>query len=245
MALSNRSRRQKTLIATAIAALIAGAIVAVVAATGSDHGTPKGSSALAGRNGQTRLPPLGGDLKLAVTYLGIDPAKLVEALRSGRTLAQVADATPGRSATGLIDRIVASRQAALAAAVRSGGLTAAQQKAALATLRGRVRVRVDRVGGYPSVVGRRPVRAPAAAAAYLAIGQAQLRTELRSGRTLAQLANGTPGRSARGMIEAIVAATKVRLAAAVAAGRLTQASERQMLANLQQRVAAEVQGSKP
>jgi hypothetical protein len=38
MALSNRSRRQKTLIATAIAALIAGAIVAVVATTGTDHG---------------------------------------------------------------------------------------------------------------------------------------------------------------------------------------------------------------
>ncbi|HEV7586437.1 MAG TPA: hypothetical protein VGO14_11725 [Solirubrobacteraceae bacterium] len=243
MDLTTRSRRQKTLLAVAIGALIAGTIVAVIAATGD--GGRKGSSATTGAGGQAGQPALNGDLKVAVAYLEVPPAKLLESLRSGRTLAQVADSTPGRSAKGLVDRIVATRKAALAAAVRAGGLKPAQESAALASLRTRVRTRVGRVGGYPSAVGRLSGRPSAAAAAYLGITQAKLRSQLRGGRTLAQLAHATPGRSASGLMAAIVADTKSRLAASVAAGGLTAAREKLLLANLEQRVAAEVRGGKP
>jgi hypothetical protein len=213
----------------------------VVLATGDDDGASAGRGA--SRAGPApRLPPH-GDLAIAVAYLGITPARLLADLRSGKTLAQVAGATNGRSVSGLVDRIVAARETALAGAVASGGLTPAQEKADLASLRTRVAARVSRVGGYRSAVGQRAVPAPAAAAAYLGISQARLRVELRTGQTLAQLADGTKGKSAGGLIAAIVADTKARLDVAVAAGRLTPASEQALLGRQQQRIAAEVNGN--
>jgi hypothetical protein len=230
------------LVAGVLAALILGAVITVLATSGGDHKSSQGPGSPAARHGT--VPRLGrrGDLAVAVAYLGLAPAQLLDALRSGKTLAQVARVTRGRSVAGLIDRIVAARKAALAQAVASGGLTSAQERAALIGVRARVTVRVNRVGGYPSAVGRRSPAAPAAAAAYLGISQAQLRAELRSGKTLAQLASGTGGKSAGGLIAAIVADTKARLAAAVAAGSLTPASQKLLLANLDRRVATEVNG---
>ncbi|HEX4186628.1 MAG TPA: hypothetical protein VHY83_01905 [Solirubrobacteraceae bacterium] len=240
MKFADRSRRQKALVAAALAALVAGATVAVVAATdgGSSPSTAPG-------NNQATAPVLSGDLKLAVTYLGVSGSGLLEALRSGRTLAQVADATPGRSATGLIDSIVAARKAALRSAVAAGGLTAAQERTALASLRSRVGTRVRRAGGYPGAVGRLPLRTQAAAAAYLGVSPAKLRAELRAGQSLAQVANATPGKSASGLIASIVADRKARIAAQVASGGLTAARQKLLVAKLEQRVAAEVNAARP
>jgi hypothetical protein len=243
MALPNRSRRQKTLAVVAAGAVIAGATVAVIAAT--DGGTSKSPSPISDANGRAGQPALSGDLKAAVAYLGVSPAKLLQELRSGRTLAQVADSTPGRSAAGLVDQIVATRKAALAAAVRAGGLRPAQESAALASLRGRVRIRIARAGGYPVAVGRLGGRASAAAAAYLGVPRAQLRAELRAGRTLAAVAQATRGKSASGLIAAIVSGARLRLDASVAAGRLTAAREKLLLAMLERRVAAQVSSARP
>ena len=65
------------------------------------------------------------------------------------------------------------------------------------------------------------------ATAYLGVTAAQLQSELQSGKTLAQVAKETSGKSEAGLIEALVAARKERLAAACH-GRLAQpvASER-------------------
>jgi hypothetical protein len=243
MALANRSSKQKMLAAAALAVLIAGGIVAAVLATGQDHSAPQRRGTIGSGSAQTPRLARNGDLAIAATYLAVTPARLIGELRSGKALAQVAGATKGRSATGLIDRIVAAREATLAAAVASGQLTSAQEKTAITSLRGRVAARVSRVGGYQSAVGRRAVPAPAVTAAYLGLAQAQLRAELRSGRTLAQLANGLRGKSAGGLIAAIVADTKARLAVAVRAGTLTPANERPLLQRLQQRIATEVNGT--
>ena len=52
-----------------------------------------------------------GDAFATVTsYLGISTQKLFTQLRSGKTLAQIADATSGKSAAGLIDALVAAEQ---------------------------------------------------------------------------------------------------------------------------------------
>src|SRR5207245_9230585 len=61
----------------------------------------------------------------AASYLGLSPARLRADLAAGMTLAQIADATPGKSTRGLIDALIASRRARLAAAVASGRLSAA------------------------------------------------------------------------------------------------------------------------
>ena len=82
----------------------------------------------------------------------------------------------------------------------------------------------------------RPGGSFTAAATYLGISQAQLFTDIRSGKTLAQIANSTSGKSASGLIDAMVAAEKTELDAAVKSGRITQAMADQIEANLTARV---------
>ena len=85
----------------------------------------------------------------------------------------------------------------------------------------------------------------ATAATYLGVTQAQLRTDLQSGKSLADVAKATDGKSVDGLIAAIVAAEKDRLAKAVAAGTLTDAQQTQLLANLEARVTGLVNGVRP
>jgi hypothetical protein len=85
----------------------------------------------------------------------------------------------------------------------------------------------------------------AAAASYLDLTAAELQTKLQSGKTLAQVADATNGKSAAGLIDALVAAEKKELAAAVSAGRLTQAQADTIEASLVQRFTALVNGTAP
>ncbi len=113
-------------------------------------------------------------------------------------------------------RISAARGAALRARVAEGPLGAAATGSAA------------RAGALRT--GLRAVER------YLGIGPAALRTDLRSGRTLAQLADGTPGRSSAGLRSAVLAAEKARLDAAVASGAITSAQEHARLERLAARV---------
>jgi hypothetical protein len=81
-----------------------------------------------------------------------------------------------------------------------------------------------------------------AATAYLGISQTQLFTDIRSGKTLAQIANSTSGKSASGLIDAMVAAQRSQLDAAVKSGRITQAMATQIESNLKSRVTQMVNG---
>ena len=75
----------------------------------------------------------------------------------------------------------------------------------------------------------------APAAHYLGLTPDALRAELRSGSSLAQLAQAR-GKSVSGLEAAITAAVKARLDAAVAANRITTAREQQILSRLPQRL---------
>ena len=78
----------------------------------------------------------GQDLQTASTYLGISQSDLITQLRSGKTLAQIAAATPGKSRDGLIAALVQAATAKIDQAVKDGKLTADQAtkiKADLAT----------------------------------------------------------------------------------------------------------------
>jgi len=83
-----------------------------------------------------------------------------------------------------------------------------------------------------------------AAADYLGITDAQLRTALVSGKTLAQVAK-TNGKSVDGLVAALVADAKADLAAAVKAGRLTQAKANSMQADLKARITDLVNNAPP
>jgi hypothetical protein len=70
-----------------------------------------------------------------------------------------------------------------------------------------------------------------AVASYLGITQAQLRSALVSGKSLAQIAQAH-GKTTDGLVAAIVAAAKTRLDKAVAAGHLTSTQEQAILGKL-------------
>jgi hypothetical protein len=81
-------------------------------------------------------------------------------------------------------------------------------------------------------------------ATYLGITQAQLRSELASGKSLAQIASAH-GKDASGLVDAIVNAETTKLDQAVKDGKLTQAQESQIVSTLKSRVTALVQNTAP
>lgn len=80
-----------------------------------------------------------------------------------------------------------------------------------------------------------------AAAKYLGLTEAKLRGQLESGKTLAQVATAQ-NKSVDGLIAALKADAKQKLDAAVKAGRVTQAQETRILADLDQRIGDFVNG---
>lgn len=176
-----------------------GARIAAAAPAGDHHGGP------------------GDDLAAAAAYLGTTTEALVTQLQSGKTLAQIAAATSGRSRDGLVAALVAHEKQELADAVKAGKLTQAQADQISSMLAQRVGDLVDGTrpaGGMRGMHGDGMHRGGLqAAATYLGIPADSLATQLRSGKTLAQIANATSGKSAAGLIDALVADATKRLGA--------------------------------
>jgi hypothetical protein len=258
--------KRKLTLAAAGALALTGAGAAVAAVSGHSHGHAKTSalrssstsiSSLLGKTGHVGGRGFGGprrgpgdDFATVTTYLGITTAQLQTDLKSGKTLAQIADATSGKSSAGLIAALVTAEKTEIAAAVTAGKLTQAQADQITANLQARVTDLVN--GTRPAGPGPgfgHPGMGPgddfAAAASYLGITTAQLQTDLQSGKTLAQVADATGGKSSAGLIAALVAAEKTEIAAAVTAGKLTQAQADQITAGLQTRVTDMVNGTRP
>jgi len=97
-------------------------------------------------------------------------------------------------------------------------------------------------GGGPGGRGGGP--AAAAIADYLGLTQAELRTQLQSGKTLADVAKAQD-KTVAGLEDAIVADAKTHLDADVTAGKLTAAQEATMLADLKSHVDDMVDGVAP
>jgi hypothetical protein len=140
---------------------------------------------------------------------------------------------------------------AAALAIAGGGAALAASTAKSGTANGSKQparangARVLGLGFRAFAFHRGPGDKLSAAAGYLGVTQAQLLTQLQSGKTLAQIANATQGKSAAGLVDALVAAEKKELADAVAAGRLTQAQADAIGAGLKQRITDFVNGTAP
>ncbi len=77
----------------------------------------------------------------------------------------------------------------------------------------------------------------AAAASYLGLTEDQIFSERQAGKSLAQIAT-EHGKTADGLVQAMVAAVKTDLDKAVSDGKLTSAQEQQMLGDVQSRTTA-------
>jgi hypothetical protein len=185
----------------------------------------------------------GPGLAAAATYLGLTEAQLRDELQGGKTLAQIATAH-GKTVDGLVAALLNDAKSKLDQAVADGRLTRAQADEMLAGLKARI---TDFVNGRfpPSFRDERGRHGFAfrhdglgfdAAATYLGLSETQLRAQLESGKTLAQIATAQ-GKTVDGLVGALLDRAKQRLDKAVAAGRLTREEADGMLAGLKERIA--------
>jgi hypothetical protein len=154
----------------------------------------------------------------AANRLGITPSKLSGALKQA-----------------LLDRVDAAVAAGRITKAQGDALKQRINSSAFPLIGGHGR----RFGGRGAFIGKLD-----AAAKYLGVTEAQLRSELQGGKTLAQVAKDH-GKSVDGLVDALVAAAKTHVDAAVKAGRLTQSQADQMLNDLRSRITDVVNGRFP
>ena len=199
---------------------VAGATLTVAAGAGGALAAGQHGRGPAGHPGPAAI----------ASYLGLTPAQLRQQLRAGKTLAQIAVAQ-GKSVAGLEDAIYKDVQTHLDQAVAKGRLTSAQEQAMLAELKAHLDDIVNHSGPPAGARGARAPHFGAAVASYLGLTRTELRTQLRSGKSLAQIATAQ-GKTVAGLKAAILAAAKTRLDKAVTTGKLTAAQEQTLLDKL-------------
>jgi uncharacterized protein YidB (DUF937 family) len=152
----------------------------------------------------------------AAQQLGVDPAKLSDALK--KALADQIDAlvTSGRLSQAEADALKARIQSGDVPLFDGGHFG---------------------FGRFGDVLGGLD-----AAASYLGISTDTLRSELESGKTLAEVAKGQ-SKSVDGLVSALQAPVKTKLDAAVSAGQLTKAREDAILSEVKQRITDFVNGT--
>jgi hypothetical protein len=211
----------------------AGAAVALAAGAGGSYaagglggGSGPGDT---GSEGIAFEVKLGGpaDQAAVAAYLGLTKEQLRTQLESGKTLAQIAT-DQGKSVSGLEDIIYAQAKTNLDQAVADGKVTAAQEQTMLADLKSHLD---DLVNGKGPRGGLHVGVFDPAVASYLGLSETELRTQLESGKTLAQIATDQ-GKSVSGLEDVIYAQAKSDLDQAVADGKVTAAQEQTMLADL-------------
>ena len=159
----------------------------------------------------------GVGLATAAKAIGISEADLQTALRNGHSVAQVAQAK-GVDPVKVITALVEEPKAKLAEEVKAGRITQAQADEHLADLQARITEHVNRSGGPgkgghvkggPGRKGHGPGLATAANA--IGISEADLLSELRAGKSIAQVAQAKGVDPAK-VISAIVDEAKAKMA---------------------------------
>jgi hypothetical protein len=213
-----RKLNRKLLFGVALVAVLAGVTAAIVMA--AEPGSHKHTH----HHRQLEHHRKASLLAAAASYLGSSPGQLRSELRSGKSLAAIANATGGRSSQGLIKALESADEQRLAKVAGS--------------LQARITATVERPGGgLDDARGSSTIQT---ASGYLGLSTRRLRGELRSGKTLAQIAAASGGKSEAGLIEALLAVRKARLEREVQAGAITQAQANARLPELEGRVASRV-----
>lgn len=201
------------------------------------------AAAAPGRTGVRVDGHVGGSfLAAASTYLQLDTRTILADLKAGQSLAQIATAQ-GKTADGLVTALLAPAKLKLDAAVVAGKLTSDRETALLSKLQTAVSSLVNKTLPAPATrpVHVGPTLIVQSALSYLELDLRSLMTQLRSGKTLADVAVAQGG-TAQGLVDAIVASVKTKLDAQVSAGKLSSAQEASFLATLQTNVAKFVNG---
>jgi hypothetical protein len=161
-------------------------------------------------------------LSAAATYIGITTDQLRTELGTDKSLADVAVAH-GKTRDGLIQALVAANQTSITTLVDQKGIGA------------------QRGPGDRGVIGDQF----SIAATYLGTTTADLRTKMQAGQTLAQIAAATSGKSRDGLIAALTADAKAKIAAAQAAGTITADRATELTNDLAEKITLFVDSDRP
>jgi polyhydroxyalkanoate synthesis regulator phasin len=163
----------------------------------------------------------------SATYLGMTQGDLKTKL-PGTSLGAIADATAGKTRTGLVAYLNAAVSDAIAKLLADGKITKEQADKATADAPAHVAKFVD--AKYPERKPQ-PMRGPKAAAflaeankisrAYLGLADADLNAQLRAGKSLGEIANATAGKSRDGLVAALTQDASTKLDKAKADGTIT------------------------
>jgi hypothetical protein len=203
------------------------AAVTLVAGGGAAYAKSSDSASKSGNPGAI--------LSAVSSYLGVTEQHLAAGLRSGETLAQIATAQ-GKSVSGLEQAIEAAVKRRLGRAVAAGKITSQREQLILSRLPARLNKLIN--NSYPGALIRLALFRKGVirtSAAYLGLTPQALRSQLRAGKTLAQVATAQ-GKTVRGLEQAIEIMVKTRLANAVATGRITKQREQMIIARLPSRL---------
>jgi hypothetical protein len=161
-------------------------------------------------------------LSAAATYIGITEDQLRTELGTDKSLADVAVAH-GKTRDGLIQALVTADQTSIATFVDQKGVGA------------------QKGPGERGVIGDQL----SVAATYLGTTTDDLRTKMQAGQTLAQIAAATSGKSRDGLVAALTADAKAKIAAAQTAGTITADQATQLTNDLATRITNFVDSNRP
>jgi hypothetical protein len=183
------------------------------------------AAVMAGQSANTQAG-LGGAhidyLSAAAAYIGITADQLRTELGTDKSLADVAVAH-GKTRDGLIQALVAASQTSITTLVDQKGIGA------------------QRGPGDRGVIGDQF----SVAATYLGTTTDDLRTKMQAGQTLAQIAAATSGKSRDGLVAALTADAKAKIAAAQTAGTITADQATELANDLADKITRLVDSTRP
>ncbi len=170
----------------------------------------------------------------AAKALNVSQSTLQADMKDGKSLADIAVAQ-GSTAAALESTLLTDAQAQLASAVSAGKMTAAQETSMSANLSKMIDQMVTQVGGMfkggaPGGFGG-GMNVMANAAKALNISQSTLQTDMKAGKSLADIAVAQ-GSTAAALESTLLTDAQTQMASAVSAGKMTAAQETSMSANL-------------
>mgnify|MGYP000164939826 FL=1 len=191
------------------------------------------------------------NLASVATALNMSEADIRTQLDSGKSLADIATAQ-NVSVQSVIDAVVADMKAHVATEVASGEITQTEADAKLADVVAHATDMVNgvRPAGMPEgMAGGMGGRGPSpesitAIAKVLNVTEAQLQTEVQSGKSLADIA-AAQNVSVQSVIDAVVKQMKSHIAGEVASGEITQAEADAKLTDVTARATDMVNGVRP
>jgi hypothetical protein len=177
----------------------------------------------------------------AAAFLGIPVSTLTSDLKSGKTLAQEATAK-GKTASDLVNAIVAAQKTNLDNEKAAGWITPDQETAILAQYTSAVTALVN--SGPPVPANGQAGGLLQTAAGFLGVSVSDLQSDLKSGKSLADVAKAQ-GKSVGDLVTALLAPAKKNLDQAVSDGKITQAQETAIIDKMTTALTNLVNNTKP